>query len=98
MRTIQLDAGTAYDLGGDLSGVPTWGGGTVTHTASINDRRIGWVGNGREFDGCGFRIERWWACWREEGDTAARWTSDLEFRSRAAALAALRAQLAAVTA
>jgi hypothetical protein len=54
----------------------------------------GWVGDGREWRGRRYGARRWWACWREDGDEWARWNTDLEHGSRAAALAALLDQIA----
>lgn len=69
------------------------GGGTVTYRVTLNGRWIGWVGDTRPWRGHRFGGRRWWACWREDGDTAARWNSgfgdDDGHRTRADAVAAL---------
>lgn len=71
---------------------PKHAGGTVTYHVHVGDRRVGWVGDGRPWRGWRFGGRRWWACWREDGDTAARWGTDLDYPTRAAAVAALLAQ------
>lgn len=66
------------------------GGGTVAYRVEVDGRWIGWVGDGREWRGYGYGGRRWWACWREDGDTAARWnTAGLTHATRASALEAL---------
>ena len=62
------------------------GGGEVAYRVTVNGRWVGWVGDGREWRGWRFGSRRWWACWREDGDTAARWNSDLVHTSRRAAV------------
>src|SRR5688500_13561135 len=69
-------------------------GGSVTFRVLVDGRWVGWVGDGRERRGHRYGVRRWWACWREDGDTAARWSTGLDYRSRKAALAALVAELA----
>jgi hypothetical protein len=73
------------------------GGGSVTYRVTIDERWIGWVGDMRPWRGWRFGGRKWWACWREEGDNAARWNSgfsdDDGHKTRAAALAALLAQV-----
>lgn len=70
-------------------------GGTVTYRVLVDGRWVGWVGDGREWRGWGYGGRRWWACWREDGDAAARWSTGLDYRTRAAALTALLAAAAA---
>jgi len=57
-------------------------GGTVSHRVYLGGLWIGWVGVGRE-----------WKGWREDGDTAARWSPGLAHRTCTAALAALIEQI-----
>lgn len=71
-------------------------GGTVTYRVHIDGRWVGWVGDGREWRGWRYGQRRWWACWRQEGDTAARWNSDLTHPTRRAALVDLTDQVEAV--
>ena len=70
------------------------GGGTVAYRVLLDGRWIGWTGDGREWCGSHYGGRRWWACWREDGDTAARWSTDLDYRTRASALSALLVKLA----
>ena len=67
-------------------------GGTVSHEVYLDGRWIGWVGDARRFTGIGFGGRRWWACHRQDGDTAARWNSE-GHGSRKAALQALIARV-----
>lgn len=67
-------------------------GGQVAYRVAVTGRTIGRVGDGREWLGWRHGGRRWWACWREEGDTAARWNSGLCYRTRGEALAALLAE------
>ena len=72
------------------------GGGSVVYRVMLDERWIGWVGDERPWQGWRFGGRRWWACWREEGDTAARWNTfsdDRERTTRAAAVADLLAQV-----
>lgn len=75
------------------------GGGTVTYRVTLDGRWVGWVGDERPWRGWRYGGRRWWACWREDGDTAARWNSfaysDGGHATRAAALADLVAQVRA---
>ena len=64
-------------------------GGEVTYRVFVADRWVGWIGDGREWRGWRYGGRRWWACWRQDGDTGARWNTELEFGARAAACAAL---------
>jgi hypothetical protein len=66
-----------------------WLGGTVLRRVLLDDRWIGWVGDGRRWRGWGYGGRRWFACWRQDGDTAARWSSELDYPTRKAALTAL---------
>ncbi len=70
-----------------------YGGGTVAYRAYVAGRWVGWFGDGREWRGWRYGGRKWWACWREDGDTAARWNTELEFGTRAAAIAALLARV-----
>lgn len=69
-------------------------GGSVTYRVYDGDRWVGWVGDGRKFNGSRYTARKWWACWREDGDTAARWSTGLRFDNRAAAVDALAARIA----
>lgn len=73
---------------------PMHASGEVTYRVEIDGRPVGWVGDGRPWRGWRHGGRRWWACWREAEDTAARWSSELEFGTRTAALAALLAEVA----
>jgi hypothetical protein len=71
-------------------------GGTVVYRVTVDGRWIGWVGDQRPWRGWRYGGQFWWACWREEGDTAARWNSHDDgdgHKTRAAALADLLAQV-----
>lgn len=70
-----------------------WQGGTVTLKVVHEGTWIGWIGDGRKFNGSTFGARKWFACWRQEGDTAARWCSELEFTSKKRALVALVRQV-----
>ncbi|MFL6126483.1 hypothetical protein [Actinophytocola sp.] len=65
------------------------GGGTVNYRVLLAGRWVGWVGDGRPWRGWHYGGRRWWACWREEGDNAARWSTDLDYPSRRTAVIAL---------
>jgi hypothetical protein len=74
------------------------GGGTVSYRVALDGRWIGWVGDERTWRGWRYSGRKWWACWREDGDTAARWNShtyedDCGHPTRAAALADLVAHV-----
>jgi len=75
------------------------GGGTVVYRVTLDGRWVGWVGDTRPWRGWRFGGRQWWACWREDGDTAARWNShdngrnDSGHPTRAAALADLIAHV-----
>ncbi len=69
-------------------------GGSVTYRVFDGDQWVGWVGDGRPFTGSGYGVRRWWACWREDGDTAARWNPGLRYRTRQAAVDGLTAHRA----
>ncbi len=71
----------------------TWSGGTVVYRVTVDGTWIGWVGDGRRWKGWGYGAVRWWACWRQDGDTSARWSSNLDYRSRSAARVALLARI-----
>lgn len=66
-------------------------GGSVTYRVHDGARWIGWVGDGRKFTGSGYGARKWWACWREDGDTAARRNPGLRYTTRQAAVDALAA-------
>ena len=73
------------------------GNGTVVYEALIDGRPVGWVGDDREWKGNRYGARKWWAAWREAGDTAARWNSwsdGTTYRSRKAAADALAAKVA----
>jgi hypothetical protein len=70
-------------------------GGSAAYRVLVEDRWVGWVGDGQAWRGWRYGARQWWACWREDGDTAARWSTDLDFATRAAALDALTAQVTA---
>lgn len=65
--------------------------GTVVYAVLVDGHRIGWVGDHRQFRGTRYGGRQWWACWREEGDSAAREDSinDASFHARKAAVGAL---------
>lgn len=72
------------------------GGGSVVYRVFLDGRWIGWVGDQRPWRGHRFGGKSWWACWREEGDLAARWNSlsnTVPFPTRSAAVAGLAAQV-----
>ena len=73
---------------------PMQAGGEVAYRVEVDGRPVGWVGDGRPWRGHRFGGRRWFACWREDGDTAARWDSGLGYGARSAALAALLAEVA----
>jgi hypothetical protein len=68
---------------------PRFAGGTVAYEVRAGGRLVGLVGDGRPFNGHGYGGRRWFASWRTDTDTAARWSSGLDYTSRAAALSAL---------
>lgn len=75
-----------------------YSGGTVTYRVTIDGRWIGWVGDMRPWRGSRYGGRQWWACWREDGDDAARWNTFshvTQHGTRAAALADLLAQVEA---
>jgi hypothetical protein len=76
----------ALTIGGVGEGGGFHAGGSVTYRVFFGERWVGWVGDGREWRGWRYGGRRWWACWREDGDTAARWNSDLTHSTRRAAL------------
>jgi hypothetical protein len=63
-------------------------GGTVAHEVYVDGRWVGWCYDARRFTGFGFGGRTWSATWREDDDTAARWTTE-GHRTRAAAVEAL---------
>lgn len=69
-------------------------GGKVTYRVYDGDRWIGWVGDGRKWRGHGYGAQQWWACWREDGDAAARWNSGLRYAKRSEAVDGLAARIA----
>lgn len=62
--------------------------GTVVYRVTLDGTWIGWVGDYRDWKGYRYGARRWWACWRQDGDTAARWYSD-QHSARTAARTAL---------
>ncbi|WP_410676707.1 hypothetical protein [Amycolatopsis sp. cmx-4-68] len=56
--------------------------GSVTYRVYDGDRWVGWVGDGRRFNGARYGGRLWWACWREDGDAAARWSTGLRYAKR----------------
>lgn len=73
---------------------PMHAGGSVAYRVTVAGRWVGWVGDARPWRGWRYGRAYWWACWREEGDTAARWNSgEAELSSRAAAIEALLDQV-----
>jgi hypothetical protein len=85
------DSGPAISLQRTIAVEPHLGG-TVVYRVMLDGRWIGWVGDGREWRGWRYGERRWWACHREDGDTASRWHSELVHTSRAAAAADLYEQ------
>ncbi|SEB43204.1 hypothetical protein SAMN04489727_1692 [Amycolatopsis tolypomycina] len=71
-----------------------YSGGNVTYRVHDGDCWIGWVGDGRKWLGHKYGARKWWACWREDGDAAARWSTGLRYDSRQAALDGLAAHRA----
>ncbi len=63
-------------------------GGDVAYRVTVDGRWIGWVGDARPWRGWRYGQRYWWACWREEGDKAARWNSG-DLPTRKAAIQAL---------
>ena len=64
--------------------------GTVSYRVIRDGQWIGWVGDVRPWRGWRYGNREWWACWRQDGDTAARWSGDDPgYPTRGAALAAL---------
>ncbi|SDN70434.1 hypothetical protein [Lentzea jiangxiensis] len=80
----------SLELSKETSRGDLWLGGTVTYRVTLDGVWVGWVGDGRRWRGWGYGGRRWWACWRQDGDTAARWSSELEHGTRIEALNALR--------
>ena len=75
-------------------------GGSVVYKVAVDGRRIGWVGDARPWRGWRFGGREWWAAWREDGDTAARWNTfsdDKPPATRAAAVAVLLARVEGVS-
>lgn len=68
--------------------------GTVVFRVYDGDRWVGWVGDGRRFNGSRYGARKWWACWREDGDAAARWSTGLRYEKRQEALDGLAARIA----
>ncbi|RSD26381.1 hypothetical protein [Amycolatopsis eburnea] len=69
-------------------------GGSVTYRVHDGDRWVGWVGDGRKWQGHRYGARKWWACWREDGDADARWSTGLRYDSRQAAVDGLTARRA----
>lgn len=73
-------------------------GGDVVYRVELDRRWVGWVGDERAWRGSRYGARRWWSCWRQDGDTAARWNNgDTSLPTRAAALTALLDQVSAAT-
>lgn len=70
-----------------------WSGGTVIYRVTVDGTWVGWIGDGRAWKGWRYGGRRWWACWRQDGDTAARWSSNLDYPTRTAARVALLARI-----
>lgn len=68
---------------------PMHAGGSVAYRVTMDGRWIGWVGDARPWRGWRFGQSYWWSCWREEGDTAARWNTTEPLGSRKSAIEAL---------
>lgn len=77
----------------DLNDDALHSGGKVTYRVYDGDRWIGWVGDGRRWGGSRYKAQQWWACWREDGDTAARWNSGLRYAKRQDAVDGLAARI-----
>lgn len=84
-QTVRLTRETGHDS--------MHNGGTVSYRVYLDGRWVGWIGDGREWKGWHYGARKWWACWREESDTAARWNPGLTHRTRTDALAALVQQI-----
>ena len=68
------------------------GGGTVSYEVRVDGVWVGWVGDERAWLGHRHGGRRWWACWRQDGDTVARWnslTGGTGYRTRREAVTAL---------
>lgn len=75
------------------------GGGSVVYRVTLDERWIGWIGDERPWRGSRYGGRKWWAVWREDGDTAARWNTFSDgggYKTRAAALADLLKHVTAV--
>jgi hypothetical protein len=71
-----------------------WDGGTVRYIVhDATGRFVGYIGDGRAWVGHQYGGRRWWAAYRLDGDTSARWSSDLDYTSRRSALEALKGQV-----
>ena len=65
-------------------------GGTLTFRAYEGNRWVGWVGDGREWQGANYGRRRWWcACRQDGGDEIPRWGTGIKFATRASAVDAL---------
>ncbi|MET9231420.1 hypothetical protein [Lentzea sp. NPDC003310] len=62
--------------------------GTVIYRVTVDGTWIGWIGDYRDWKGWRYGGRRWFACWRQDGDTAARWYRN-ELPTRTAARNAL---------
>jgi hypothetical protein len=80
-KTVRLTRETGHDT--------MHSGGTVAYRVYLDGRWVGWIGDGRQWKGSRYGGLKWWACWREEADTGARWNPGLVHRTRTDAVAAL---------
>ncbi|MGW3467971.1 hypothetical protein ACWDKQ_05755 [Saccharopolyspora sp. NPDC000995] len=69
-------------------------GGTVAYVVEVDGVAVGWVGDGREWRGWRYGGRRWWACYRLSVDTAAQWSTGLDYAARKAAVSALLEKVA----
>lgn len=76
---------------------PLHSGGEVAYRVEVDGRPLGWIGDSRPWRGHRYGGRKWWATWREDGDAAARWDTDLDYPTRSAAVAALLAEVARVS-
>ena len=87
-RRVEVTSGDTKVVLGRSGGPALASGCTVAYTVNAAGRWVGWVYDERPWLGDRYGSRRWSAAWREVDDTAARWRGE-EYRTRAAALAAL---------